>query len=94
MNHNRMSSMLKIIKINLVGLAVFFFVDAYSQVVISSGTIISVANNPDVVIQTASNITNNSSFDFSPAQLHLSLVGSSQIKPEYYRQFCSLANAG
>jgi hypothetical protein len=49
-----------------------------AQVVISAGATLSAANNPDIVIVTASNITNNSAFDFSSTQLHLSLTGSNQ----------------
>jgi len=51
---------------------------ASAQIVISANATISTGNNPDVVIVTSSNITNNSNFDFSSSQLHLALEGSNQ----------------
>lgn len=49
-----------------------------AQVVISSATVISTANNPEIAIVTSSNINNGSAFDFSSTQAHLSLTGSNQ----------------
>jgi hypothetical protein len=48
------------------------------QIAISSGATITTSGNPDIAIVTTSNITNNSSFDFSSAQLHLLLAGTDQ----------------
>jgi hypothetical protein len=48
------------------------------QIVFGAGTTISAANNPVIGVITASNFVNNTSYDFSTAQLFLALGGTNQ----------------